>query len=217
MPITSNDLYFKYTKTGTTVNPELALGGSLNPNTIPSGVANNIFDDVTGNESSLGAQEYRAIGIWSSLSTHIWMNTSIQITGFSRAASTYDVIYFSPERPTGTFGTSPDGTIGTIAAVTVAPAGASWTAEGAPSAYVALSGVDYVGSIGSNDWAGIWLQRSVPVNAEAYSNRSCTIKCIGETSASPIVYEIEAQFKVEWDKDRFSVTKLMEEIRAKTL
>jgi hypothetical protein len=216
MPITSNDVLFKYTGTATTVNPENALGGSLNANTIPSGINNNIFDDVTGNESSLGAQEYRAIGIHNTLTAYVWMNTSVRVDGYARAASSNDVIYFSVERPIGTFGT-PDGTISTIASYTVAPAGASWTAEGTPSAYVALSGKDYVGSIGGDDWGGIWLQRSVPTNAVAYSNRSCTIRVQGETSASPLIYSVASVFKVDWVGKEFSITKILDEIKAKTV
>ena len=217
MPITSNDLLFKYTATGTTTNPELSLGGSLSPNTIPSGIANNIFDDVTGNESSLGAQEYRAIGIWNTLTTHVWMNTSVRIDGYDRAASSNDVIYFSVEQPTGSAGTLPDGTIGTIGSVNDEPLGASWTAEGTPSAYLAISGVDYSGSIGADDWGGIWLQRSVPADAVAYSNRSCTIRVIGETSASPFLYKVEQAFKVDWTDSKFSIKKIIDNVTAKTI
>jgi len=215
MPITSNDILFKYTKTGTTVNPELALGATLSPNTIPSGVNNNIFDDVTGNESSLGAQEYRAIGIHNTLATHIWMNTSIRVDGYARAASSNDVIYFGVEKPAGAGGT-PDGTISSIASTTTAPGGISWTAEGAPSAYVAISGKDYTGSIGADDWAGIWLQRSVPTSAVAYSNRSCTISVIGETSASPVIYKVESLFQVDWTENSFNIKKILDNIKTKT-
>ena len=62
MGITASDLYFKYTALGTTVNPELSLGDSISLATIPTGLDNNLFDDVTGDESSLGEQHYRAIG-----------------------------------------------------------------------------------------------------------------------------------------------------------
>lgn len=210
MPITESDLKFKYTGTGSSVNPELSLGGTCSPNTIPSGISNNIFDDVTGSESSLGATEYRAIGIHNTLATHIWLNTSIRVEGYTRAASNYDVIYFGVERPSGAGG-SPDGTIQTIASTTHAPTGISWTAEGAPSAWVALSGKDYVGSIGADDWAGIWLMRSVPAGAAAYSNRSCTIVCQGETSASPLLYKVVTKFRVDWNGSDFKVSRIFDD------
>ena len=85
MPITQDELLFKYTGSGSTANPELSLGGTCSTNTIPSGVANNIFDDVTGAEASSGKTEYRAIGIHNSNTTHVWMNTSIRVEGYVRA------------------------------------------------------------------------------------------------------------------------------------
>jgi len=198
MPITSSDLLYKYTGTAGTTNPETALGGSLSLNTIPSGVANNIFDNVTGDEASSGIQHFRAIGIHNTIATHVWMNTSIRVDGYTRAASNNDVIYFGVEKPSGTIG-NPLGTISTIAAETVNP-GVSWTAEGAPSAWVAISGASFTNSIGVDDWAGIWLQRSVPAGAAAFSNRACTVKVQGETSASPFVYQVESKFVVHWDR-----------------
>ena len=207
MPITSSDLLFKYTGSGSTANPELSLGGTLSTNTIPSNVNNNIFDDVTGSESSLGAQHYRAIGIHNTLDTHIWMNTSIRVDGYVRAASNYDVIYFGVEQPQGTVGT-PEGTIQTISSETVEPSGISWTAEGTPSAWVQISGKDYTGSIGPDDWAGIWLQRSIPAGAAAFNNRSCTIRVQGETSASPDRFTVSAVFVVHWTDTEFKVEKV---------
>jgi len=215
MPITESDLLYKYTGTAGTTNPETALGGSLGPNTIPSGVDNNVFDDVTGSESSLGEQHYRAIGIHNTLDTHTWMNTSIRVDGYDRAGSNYDVIYFGVEKPVTGAG-DPDGTIQIIGSETTAPAAIGWTAEGAPSAYIAISGTDYTGSIGADDWAGIWLQRSIPAGADAYSNRSCTIRVQGETSASPLVHQVSAVFKVDWTDTIFNVTKVAEEIKART-
>jgi len=205
MPITSSDLWFKYTGTGSTTNPEQSLGGSLNPNTIPSGVANNVFDDVTGQESQSGnINHYRAIGIHNTLTTHIWMNTSIRVDGYERASNTFDIIYFGVERPQGTEG-NPDGTIQTISSETVEPSGITWTEEGNPSAWVQISGADYVGSIGPDDWAGIWLKRTIPPGAEAYNNRSCTIRVQGETSASPYVYPVSVVFTVNWTRNGLSI------------
>jgi len=210
MGITESDLLFKYTNNATTVNPELSLGGTLSPNTIPSGVDNNLFDDVTGDESSLGAQHYRAIGIHNTLTTHIWMNTKAWITGYNRAASNYDVIFFGTERPSGTGGT-PDGTIQTIPDEYTEPTGITWIEEGSPSDTVDVSGNDYVGSIGPDDWAGFWFQRSVPAGAVAFSNRSCTLRVEGETSASPYIYQLAVEFKITWDEKGFSFEKIFEE------
>ena len=206
MGITQSDLLFKYTGTGSASNPEQSLGGTLSPNTIASGVANNIFDDVTGDEASTGVQHFRAIGIHNTSTTHIFMNTKAYISGYTRASGTFDVIYFGTERPSGTGG-DPDGTIQTISAETVEPTGITWYAEGSPSQTITISGKDYDGSIGPNDWSAIWLQRSVPANAEAYSNRSCTLVIRGETSASPL-REVEVVFVIHWDDTNFRVEQI---------
>jgi len=206
MAITESELLFKYTGEGSTTDPSLSLGGTLGTNTIPSGVANNIFDDVTGDEAESGAMHFRAIGIHNSNTTHIWMNTSIRIDGYVRASNTPDVMYFGVEKPSGTGG-SPEGTIGTIGSETIEPTWVSWTEEGTPSAWVQMSGKDYDGSIGPDDWCGIWLKRSIPPNAEAFSNRAVTIRVRGETSASPL-QTIEAVFRLVWTKDRFEITRI---------
>ncbi len=212
MAITSSDLLFKYTGSGSASNPELSLGGTISSNTIPSGTDNNLFDDVTGDESYSGVQHYRAIGIHNSNSTHILMNAKLWITGYSRATSNYDVIYFGTERPSGTGG-NPDGTIQTIGSETIAPSGITWKEEGSPSDTINLSGKDYVGSIGPNDWSGIWLQRSIPPGAVAYNNRSCTLRVQGETSASPYIYRITKDFRVIFgDRGRLSIEEISSEI-----
>ena len=208
MPITSSDLWFKYTGSGSTTNPELSLGGTLSPNTIPSGVAENVFDNVTGQESQNGnINHYRAIGIHNTHPTHIWMNTSIRIDGYQAASGTPDVIYFGVERPSGTVGT-PEGTIQTISSETVEPSGITWTQEGNPSPWVQISGKDYVGSIGPDDWAGIWLKRTIPPGAEAYNNRSCTIRVQGETSASPYVFPVAVRFAITWTPNEFRIERI---------
>ena len=213
MAITQNDLLYKYTGTAGTANPQTSLGGTLNANTIPSGVANNVFDDVTGSESSLGASHYRCIGIHNTLTTHVWMNTSIRVDGYDRAGSSNDVIYFWAEKPAGAGG-NPDGTVQIIGSETTAPSGVSWTAEGAPSSYTTISGKDYTGSIGADDWSAIWLFRSIPAGAAAYTNRSCTIRVQGETSASPLVIPVEAVFRVDWSDKDFKVSRILGDIKA---
>jgi len=216
LPITESELLFKYTGSGSTTNPELSLGGTCSTNTIPSGVANNIFDDVTGAESASGKTEYRAIGIHNSNTTHVWMNTSIRVEGYVRSTVTPDTISFGVEKPQGTGG-DPEGTIQTIASETVAPSGISWTEEGSPSAWVQISGKDYTGSIGPDDWAGIWLRRVVPAGASAFNNRSCTIKVQGETSASPEIHKVETVFVVHWTDSLFTVEKVLGDLEGKVL
>ncbi len=210
MGITATDILFKYTGDADTSDPETSLGGTIAVATIPTATDNNLFDDVTGDESSLGVQHYRAIGIHATLATYIWMNTRAYILGYDRAGSNNDVISFAVDRPAGAGG-DPDGTIQIVAGETFVPTGVTWTVEGAPSNTMDLSGKDYGNSIGPDDWAGIWFRRSVPAGADAYSNRSCTLRVEGETSASPYIYNVVVDFRISWFEGNFSVEKIFED------
>ena len=65
MAITGTDLLYKYTGAGThdavQTDPDASLGDYRASSLITSGVDNNVFDDVSGDEASAGDIEYRAI------------------------------------------------------------------------------------------------------------------------------------------------------------
>lgn len=211
MPISANSLIWYYTNNAGSADPTQSLGSSIGTaDSITSGVANNIFDDVTGAEASSGTQHFRAIAIKNTDSLN-WMNTSIWVTGYIRAASDNDVIYFGVEQPAG----SP-ATIQLIADEYTEPSGITWIAEGTPSSDTIISGTFGTGTIGAtDDWGGIWLQRSIPASAAAFSNRSCTIKVEGESSASPL-QKLSIEFAVDWKADgAIVVRKIFSDIDAK--
>jgi hypothetical protein len=183
----ASDIVFYYTNTGSTTNPENSRGATINSSgsTIPDNTSNNIFDDVTGDQSAAGIQEYRCIAVKNNNGNGAGMlNTKVYISGYVRAAANFDTMYFALQNPTG--GTNP---VQTITTETTAPNAnlfitkigntVSWTAEGAPSATLQF------GTINAGHWMGIWLQRSVPVGAVAFSNRAVTITVVCETTGSP--------------------------------
>jgi len=87
------------------------------------------------------------------------------------------------------------------------PTGAttSWTVEGIPS-----NTLNY-GTLLAGEWLGIWLRREVPAGAEAYSNRSCTLRFEGETTASPAVIVIQ-DLVFNWKDKGFEVLQLPPQI-----
>ena len=188
MPLSSLDIVFYYTgnATGPSDNT-LSLGGTISAHTIPDATANNVFDDVTGDESADGDTEYRAIAVKNTNSTYDMLNTKVWIEGYTRAASGADTIYFALENPTG----SP-ASIQTIADESTAPdeskfvvktgATVSWTEEGSPSATLEF------GTVNPGEWFGIWLKRVVPQNASPYSDRSTTIKVQCETTTRGLYF-----------------------------
>jgi len=195
MPLSSLDIKFCYTGTATgPSNNTLSLGGTISgspPNTIPDNTANNIFDDVTGDESSAGDTEYRGIAVYidtiNSGGSFDAINPKIWITGYDRAASGADTIYIAKS----TFALNSN-TMGTCTDEDTAPneTGLSWVEEGSPSNTIDWGG----GTLESENWVGIWLKRVVPSGASAYNNRSCTIKFQCETTASPYKHTITKIF-----------------------
>lgn len=198
MPLSSTDIKFCYTGSATgPSNNTLSLGGTISgspPNTIPDNTANNIFDDVTGDESSSGDTEYRGIAIYidtiDSGGHYNAINPKIWILGYKRAGSDADTIYIAKSTfalNSNTMGTCQDE--GSVPSET----GLSWVVEGSPSNTIDWGG----GTLNSENWVGIWLKRVVPAGAAAYNNRSCTIKFQCETTASPYRYIVEKEFIIE--------------------
>ena len=205
MPLSSDEIVFYYTDgaTGPSDNT-LSLGGTISNSTIPSGAANNVFDDVTGDESETGDTEYRAIAVKNTSSGYDMLNTKVYISGYDRAATKADIIYFALEKSSG----SP-ASIQHIANESTAPDEnkfvtkigntVSWTEEGSPSSTLEF------GTVNPGEWFGIWLKRVVPSGASAYNNRSCTIVVQCETTASPYTVQIERKYVINWNKDGISV------------
>ena len=205
MPLSSDEIVFYYTDgaTGPSDNT-LSLGGTISNSTIPSGAANNVFDDVTGDESETGDTEYRAIAVKNTSSGYDMLNTKVYISGYDRAATKADIIYFALEKSSG----SP-ASIQHIANESTAPDEnkfvtkigntVSWTEEGSPSSTLEF------GTVNPGEWFGIWLKRVVPSSASPYNNRSCTIVVQCETTASPYRIQIERKYVINWTKDGISV------------
>lgn len=204
MPISSTDLVFYYTGLASAPgDATLSLGGTISADTITDALANNVFDDVSGDEAATGLTEYRAIALKNENTTINLTSASLWVTGYSRSGDTADTISFAVEQPTG----SP-ASITLIADTETDPSLASWQAEGAPSSDTVASGTVGTGTVGMNgDWFGIWLKREVPAGASAFNNRSVTIKVEGETSASPFD-KVAVEFAVDWGPNLFNVRKV---------
>jgi len=187
--LSSTDIIFYYTNQGSysASGNTYSIGGSLSVgNTIPDNTINNIYDDVTGDESSGGTIEYRAIAIKDTHASASMLDAKVWINGYVRAASNNDVVSFALEGPKATDGASlhtllasayvaPNANNFTVATgLTV-----SWTEEGEPSSTLSFGTLTY------GQWFGVWLRRSVPASAAAYSNRAVTLKVQCETTGSP--------------------------------
>lgn len=202
MPLDSTDLLWYYTDgaTGPSDNT-LSIGGTIQTigNTITSGEDENVFDDVTGAESESGESHYRAIALKDTHATFDYLNYEAWIEGYLRSGSTADTIWFSLEIPGG----SP-GSIALASDELTVPDTTNfvqgWVVEGAPSETITPSGNTLVAADDDANWVGIWLWRTIPTGASAYSGRACTIKFRGETTGSPRMV-IEKTWSIVWNKD----------------
>jgi len=196
MPLSSLDIVFYYSDAATgPSNNTLSLGGTISGSTITDALANNIYDDVTGDESSAGDTEYRGIYVKDTNSIYTMINPKIWIDGYLRAASGADTISIAKS----TFSLNSN-TMGVCADESSAPnETVSWVTEGAPS-----STIDWAGeTLTAGNYFGIWLRREVPASASAYTDRSCTLKIQAETTASPYKETITKEYIINWKEGNF--------------
>ena len=94
MALSSIDIVFYYSAQATgPTNNTLSLGGTISATgTITDNLANNIFDDVTGDESAAGDTEYRGIYIKDTNSAYSMINPKIWILGYRRDPTNPDTI-----------------------------------------------------------------------------------------------------------------------------
>jgi hypothetical protein len=195
MPLSSLDIVFYYTGNATgPSNNTLSLGGTISTATIPDATANNVFDDVTGDESAAGDTEYRGIAVKDTSSSCTMINPKVWIAGYVRASSGADTIKIARS----TFPLNSN-TMGICTNESTAPSetGLSWIVEGSPSSTIDFS----PGTLNTGNWFGLWLMRTVPPGASAFSNRSVTIQVQCETTASPYKQIVKRTYIVNWRKD----------------
>ena len=200
MVLSSTDLIWYYTDGATgAADNTLSIGGTIADDTVQSGLDENVFDDVTGAESESGESHYRAIALMNTNATHDYLNYECWILGYTRSGSTADTIWFALELPA-----SDPGTIASAADEYTTPDTTgfvqTWVVEGSPSETITPTGNTLMAGGGTASWVGIWLWRTIPPGASAYSNRDCTIKFRGETTGSPRMV-IEKTWSVIWNKD----------------
>jgi hypothetical protein len=174
------------------------LGKSISPYTIPDATPNNIWDDVTGDESANGDTEYRAIAVKDTNPTYSMINPKVWISGFYRAPSNADTIYIARSTfplNSNTMGYCTDESSSPTESIT------DWRSEDSGSGGTQSTTIDFSpGTLNPGNWFGLWLKRVVPKGASAWSNRSFTIVVQCETTASPFRYTIAKTYSVSWNK-----------------
>jgi hypothetical protein len=181
MPIVDTDIVYRLSTTagaaGDTLpsTPPASLGKYVSTSVVSlSTPLNNIFDDVTGDESAAGAIEYRCVFV---LNNHPTLTL--------QAAKLW-VVSQVPGGASADIGLDPAGNVlkssataqaQTIANENTAPGGVTFTAPASKS--VGLT----VGDLGPAQVRAIWVRRTVPASSAAINNDGFTLRVEGDTAA----------------------------------
>lgn len=173
MPIASSDIKYYLSGGAANVDPNAALGGARSTaggGLITTDVLNNVWDNVSGDDSAAGDTEYRCIYIDNQNGTLTLTNPIIWIQSNTANANTDISI--------GLGSSAVDGTEQTIANENTAPTGGvTFSAAASKGAGVAL------GNLAPNQHRAVWIKRVVTLGASASNNDAYTLIVEGETAA----------------------------------
>lgn len=168
MAIVAGDLDFHLSGGSGNSDPNAALGGAISTTQIGSSV-HNLFDQVSGAESTAGDTEYRCFYVKNAHGSLTLQGAKIWIQSNTPSSGTAVRI---------ALGTSAvNGTEQTIGNESTAPSGVTWST--AADEANALS----IGDIPFGEHKAIWVERVVTAGASAYSDDQATIRVKGDTAA----------------------------------
>lgn len=174
MAIQSADILYQLSGGNGNADPNASLGGIISGTDVLDAFANNLFDDVSGDESAAGDVEYRCFYIVNSHGTLTWQNVVVWIGTETPDTETQLDIGLDAA---GVGDGSTTGVATTIATESDAPAGAAFTHNTSKA-----TGLN-VGNIPAGEAVAVWLRRTVTAGAAAYNNDYGIIRAEGETAA----------------------------------
>ncbi|NOJ28233.1 MAG: hypothetical protein DA330_09515 [Nitrososphaera sp.] len=169
MPIVAGDIDFHLSGGAGNTDPNAALGGAISTTQLTDNTLNNLWDDVSGAESSAGDTEYRCIyvknahGTLTLQSAKIWIetNTTSPANAMSIALG----------------GEGMNGTAETVANESTAPVGETFSQ---PTNY---AGGLSLGNLTAGSTYPIWVKRVIPASTSAVDNVTYVLKVQGDTAA----------------------------------
>ena len=172
MPIVASDIQYRLSGGAGNTSPAASLGGAISTaggGLITTDTLNNVWDDVSGAESSAGDIEYRAIfiknnhGSLSLTGAKVWISSNT-----TSADDTIDIALA---------GEGINNTIETIANESTAPAGETFSAP------TTFAGGLSLGTLAAGQAHGLWIRRTVTAGAAAANANPYTLSVQGETAA----------------------------------
>ncbi len=177
-------LYRLTTATGpgnsTAGTPGTSLGGFASTTQVSGTAQNNLFDDVSGAESSAGSTEYRAVAVHNSNTANTLQAPTAYIT--SEVAGGGNIAIAVDTTATSPLGSSTAQLLGGTGATETAP-GAAVTGLAYGSPTTAGTGLA-MGDIPFGNVKGLWVRRTVAAGTTALNSDGVTLNVTGDTGAA---------------------------------
>lgn len=173
MAITASDIEYLLSGGDANSDPNASLGGEISSTTITSATTANLFDNVSGTESSNGDVEYRCFYIKNNHGSLTWQSVDVWIASNTPSTGTDSSIGLDPA---GVGDGSSTGVATTVADESTEPSGVSFSQPGSGSPL-------NVGDIPPGEAIAVWVRRTVNAGASAYNDDSVTVEAQGETAA----------------------------------
>lgn len=169
MAIISSEIQYRLSGGASNAIANNSYGGAKSTTSITSGAANNLWDNVSGDEAAAGDVEYRCIYIHNANASLTWENVVVWID--TNTPSTFTTIDI------GLGAAAVNATETAVANESTAPAGVTFSAPSTKAAGLSI------GNIPAGQHKAIWLRRTVTAGAPAVNSDNVVIRAEGDTAA----------------------------------
>jgi hypothetical protein len=170
MPITSAQIEFRLSGGAANTSPTAALGGAMSTaggGLITSGVANNLWPDVTGAQSAAGLTDFRGFYVRNNNGSGIVWQSPVIWIDVSPTGSAFDLAIAAEGVSTA---------MATIASGTTAPTSVTFSRPTNKAAGLALGSPN----LSDGQYRGVWIRRTVTAGASA-ANDSGSVRAEGDS------------------------------------
>lgn len=177
--ITTAEIQWRYSvTTGTAGNTTAgtaagSLGRYISTTAWAGGVANDLFDDLSGSANAASQVDYRCIFLYNSNAANAYQNAVVYIA--SEVAGGASIAIGVDTTAASALGSATAQAL-TIANATTAPAGVTFTAPTTAATGIAL------GTIASGSVRAFWIRRTA-ANTAALSGDGMSLTCSGDTGS----------------------------------
>lgn len=169
MPIVSGDIKYYLSGGAANSDPNASLGGAISSTEITSAALHNLFDVVSGAESTAGDIEYRCFYVKNTHGSLTWIAPVVWVVSNTTSGDTTVDIALAGE--------GVGGTAETVVNESTAPVGEVFSAPASKGTGLVMS------DIPSGSYAAIWVRWTVNAGAAAFSDDNVVIRVEGDTVA----------------------------------